>query len=77
MPYVAIDADPQRVAALRRDAPHLRLMEGDTTRDDVLVQANIARARGVVAALSEDSANLFVTISARAGRRGVTAPVAA
>jgi voltage-gated potassium channel len=65
-PYVAVDADAHRVAELRREAPHLRLMEGDTTRDEVLVRARIARARGLVAALSHDTDNLFVTITARA-----------
>ncbi len=65
-PYVAIDVDEGRIAALRKEAPHLRLMQGDTTRDDVLVRARIAEARGLVAALSHDSDNLFVTITARA-----------
>jgi voltage-gated potassium channel len=64
--YVALDADPARVAALRAEAPHLRLVEGDTTRDEVLVRAGIGKARGLVTALSQDTDNLFVTITARA-----------
>jgi voltage-gated potassium channel len=64
--YVAIDVDEDRIEALRKEAPHLRLLQGDTTRDEVLVRAGIARARGLVAALSHDTDNLFVTITARA-----------
>jgi voltage-gated potassium channel len=64
--YVAIDVDEARIDALRTEAPHLHLMQGDTTRDDVLTRARIGKARGLVAALSQDSDNLFVTITARA-----------
>jgi voltage-gated potassium channel len=65
-PYVAVDVEPERLEELHREAPHLRLMQGDTTRDEVLVRAGIARAKGLVAALSHDTDNLFVTITARA-----------
>jgi voltage-gated potassium channel len=64
--YVAIDADEERVTALLREAPHLRLLHGDTTRDEMLMRANIGRARGLIAALSDDASNLFLTVSARA-----------
>jgi voltage-gated potassium channel len=64
--YIAIDADPERVALFRREAPHLRILEGDTTKDEVLVRARVQFARGLVAALSNDTDNLFVTLTARA-----------
>jgi voltage-gated potassium channel len=38
---------------------------GDATDDMVLMQAGITRAKGVIAALTEDKDNLFVTLSAR------------
>ena len=38
---------------------------GDATDDSVLMQAGITRAMGVVAALTEDKDNLYVTLSAR------------
>ena len=38
---------------------------GDATHDEALIEAGIARAKGVVAALHDDKENLFVTISAR------------
>jgi voltage-gated potassium channel len=39
---------------------------GDATHDEVLEQAGITRARGVISALTDDKDNLFVTITARA-----------
>ncbi len=38
---------------------------GDATADHVLLAAGVERARGVVAALTEDKDNLYVTLSAR------------
>ena len=38
---------------------------GDATEDGVLEQAGIRRARGLVAALTDDKANLFIVVSAR------------
>jgi voltage-gated potassium channel len=40
-------------------------VHGDATADHVLLAAGIARARGVVAALTHDKDNLYVTLSAR------------
>ncbi|MCU0246753.1 MAG: potassium channel protein [Bryobacter sp.] len=39
---------------------------GDSTRDEVLRDAGIARAEGLIAALSTDADNLFAVISAKA-----------
>src|SRR5262249_19744092 len=38
---------------------------GDATDDDVMAQVNLASARGIVAALSSDKDNLYLTVSAR------------
>jgi voltage-gated potassium channel len=43
---------------------HLVLM-GDATNDDVLKAAGIERARGLVAAVSSDPDNLYITLTAR------------
>ena len=43
-------------------------MLGDATSDDVLHQAGIEHASALVAALSTDAANLFITLSGRALR---------
>jgi voltage-gated potassium channel len=38
---------------------------GDATDDDIMAQTNLANARGLVAALSSDKDNLYLTVSAR------------
>ncbi len=42
-----------------------RVVEGDATEDDVLHRAGITRARGIVAVVSRDVDNLYITLSAR------------
>jgi voltage-gated potassium channel len=39
---------------------------GDATHDDSLVEAGVERARGIIAALTDDRDNLYVTVTARA-----------
>jgi voltage-gated potassium channel len=40
-------------------------VEGDATEDHILLQAGIKRARGLVSALSTDSDNVYVALTAR------------
>jgi voltage-gated potassium channel len=44
---------------------------GDATDDDVMAQANLERARGLVAALSSDKDNLYLTVSGRQTNAGM------
>ena len=60
---VVVDRDPDRVGEL--DLLHV---VGDATEDDTLRAAGIDRARALVAALTTDADNLFVTLSARSLR---------
>jgi voltage-gated potassium channel len=68
-PFVAIDRSEQVLTQLSEELcggagkmPHVL---GDATLDHVLLAAGVARARGVVAALTHDKDNLYVTLSAR------------
>lgn len=67
VPFVVVDSDGGRLEELN-DEFHETLLyiHGDATDDHVLELAGIERARGVISALNDDKANLFVTISARA-----------
>lgn len=64
-PFVVVDNDAERLATLHEAHPDMAYLAGDATEDDVLVNAGIHRARGVVAALTDDKENLYVTLSAR------------
>jgi voltage-gated potassium channel len=63
VPFVIVEQDAQKA----RGAEQLGylVVQGDATTDEVLVQAQIARARGIVCALPDDAANTFITLAAR------------
>lgn len=67
-PMVVIDKNAdriRRIVAHHADASILHV-HGDATQDEILEQAGLRRARGLIAALHDDRDNLFVTITARA-----------
>ncbi|MEQ1871307.1 MAG: potassium channel protein [Vicinamibacterales bacterium] len=60
---VVVDSDAKRAAwAQSRGIPTI---VGDATRDEVLREARIDRARGLVAAIASDAENVYVTLAAR------------
>lgn len=66
-PFVAIDRDEDRLKWMETQLGRpLLYVAGDAGDDATLEQAGVARAKGVIAALSDDKDNLFVTITARA-----------
>jgi voltage-gated potassium channel len=63
-PFVVIDAKHETISELGpRGIPHI---VGDATSDEILAEAGISRARGLVACSDSDVANVYVTLSARA-----------
>ncbi len=62
VPFVVIDKDE----LMFKDREGLIYLVGDATRDEVLKEAGIERARGLVSVLSTDAENLYVVLSARA-----------
>ena len=65
-PVVVVDHDPGKLERLREiiGVP-VPSVVGDATEDTVLLEAGIARARGLMSALPEDRDNLFVVVTAR------------
>jgi voltage-gated potassium channel len=60
---VVIDRDPEAVdAAIKNGA---LIVEGEATRDDVLAEAGLARAKAVIAAVASPSDNLVITLSVK------------
>ncbi len=66
-PFVAIDRNEQVLQEVSTEfcAGKMLYVHGDATMDHVLLDAGLGRARGVVAALTHDKDNLYVTLSAR------------
>jgi voltage-gated potassium channel len=61
--FVVIESVPEQCEELRRRGyPHI---VGDATSEDNLIEAGLPRARGLLAILPSDAANLFMTLTAR------------
>jgi len=63
--FVVIEIDSARIEKLREFVPHAHVVEGDATHDQVLIDAGVLRAKGLITCLSADTDNLFVCLSAR------------
>jgi voltage-gated potassium channel len=62
-PFVVIDKNPESITiAERAGYPYL---EGDATNDELMREAGIERARGLVAVVGSDADNTYITLSAR------------
>src|SRR5581483_6874593 len=67
--HVVIDDGPDS-----REAAHVvgvQFIEADAANDDVLMQAGIERARGVIACADSDAENVFIALTARELRSDV------
>jgi len=66
-PFVVIERNREHGERLSEDlmGGKMLVVYGDATLDHVLLQAGVDRASGVVAALTLDKDNVFVTLSAR------------
>jgi len=63
IPLVVIDQSPESKEILEdQNVPHII---GDGTSDDVLMEAGIERAKGLVTVVLSDADNLFITMTAR------------
>ncbi|MGF1467060.1 MAG: potassium channel family protein [Sandaracinaceae bacterium] len=64
--FVAIDQDLERLEgfAERFGQAQFLYVHGDATEDECLLQAGIDRAAGIIAALTNDRDNVFITLTA-------------
>jgi voltage-gated potassium channel len=72
VPVIAIDTRESELKEIVDKFPKAELsyIVGDATDDDVIAQANLGAARGLVAALSSDKDNLYLTVAARQANPG-------
>lgn len=64
VPFVAVDKDAAKIDEATMAG--YKTLHLDSTDEDSLKQAGILKAKTLIACLGEDSANLFVTLAARA-----------
>ena len=60
---VVIENDPALLARL--EASGYYFINGDATREEVLLEAGIERAKGLIAVVSSDAANVYIVLTAR------------
>ncbi len=63
IPVLVIDKDEGLREIL--EAEGIPFLKGDATSEEILIQAGIEKARGLVAVVSSDSDNLFIILTAR------------
>lgn len=63
VPFVVIDNNPDSIADAEKD--DCLYLFADASNEDVLAEAGIKQARGLVAAVGSDADNTYITLSAR------------
>ena len=61
--YVVIEKNQQMVDGLLEQ--RIPVIAGDATFDEVLLEAGVSRAKGIITALSHDADNVYVTLTAK------------
>jgi voltage-gated potassium channel len=64
-PFVVVEHDRERIERLCEEFANVPFVEGDAHDDEVLREAGIDCAAGLIAALPNDKDNLFVTVTAK------------
>lgn len=67
---VVIESKPALVDRLKREG--ILHLEGDATSDQLLLAAGLKRAKSIVSALTDEAANVYVTLTARQLNPGIT-----
>jgi voltage-gated potassium channel len=62
--FVVVESKPDAIEVLRNAGESL-FIEGDATRDDVLLEAGILKASALITTLPNDADNVFVVLTAR------------
>lgn len=64
--FVLIEMDEERIKKIIHSVKEFPYVVGDATEDEMLINAGIKSAKGIIPALTDDKDNLFITITARA-----------
>ncbi len=62
-PFIVVEQDVELCRQLE-DSGYL-YVHGDATRDEILLQAGIRQAKSLITAVTSDSANVYITLTAR------------
>ncbi|MEO5570937.1 MAG: potassium channel protein [Bacteroidia bacterium] len=62
--FLVIESNPEIIEQIRSDG-NILFIEGDATKDEVLVEASITKAEALISALPSDADNVYVVLTAR------------
>lgn len=65
IPFVIIDIDGEKIEELQKSEQKFLYIHDDATHDEALQEANVKEARALIAALGDDSDNLFIVLTTR------------
>jgi len=63
IPFVVVESNPARITQLSEDG--YLYIEGDATKDEVLEEAGIRDAKGLITVVTNDASNVFIVLTAR------------
>jgi voltage-gated potassium channel len=63
VPFIVIEKDENVIDLI--DSKNFLYIKGDATLDEILIKAEIKRAKGLVAVTSSDAENLYITLTAK------------
>jgi voltage-gated potassium channel len=63
IPFVVVEKDTHHLERLNREG--FMYVEGDATDDEVLLSAGVAHAKGLITAVTSDTDNVYITLTAR------------
>lgn len=64
IPFVIVEKNPEIIDEIRDEGKFL-FVEGDSTEEEVLIEAGIKRAKAIITTLPEDPDNVYVVLTAR------------
>lgn len=63
LPFMVVEKDPEALEKL--DDEGYLYLKGDATMDETLLKAGIKRAKGLISVVTSDTANVYITLTAR------------
>lgn len=68
-PLVVIENDSAAIQEIKKS--NLLYVTGDATHDEILIQAGVERAKGIICVLGTDADNVYITLTARSLNPGL------
>ena len=71
IPFVVVERDEKVIDEIQHNEHKMLYLHEDATKDEVLKAAGIEKARSLIAALPDDSENLFIVLTANQLNQGI------